>query len=101
MNSNLGTYLGIAFEFLGFLAFGGIAGYLAGEWLDDQTWFLVIFLVSFAIGIYYLYKRAVAADSDARQKKKQVRKETDSERMDRIRSDFERISREIDKLGKK
>ena len=40
-----GELTAVAFEFVGFIAGGAIAGYLFDEWLGSEPWLLILFTV--------------------------------------------------------
>ncbi len=57
---SFGSYLALVFEFLGFLALGGVAGYVAQTyiWPEYSNWiFPVVFIAMFFLGLWFMVRQ--------------------------------------------
>ena len=57
---DFGRYMAVVFEFLGFLGLGGVAGYVAENyiWPEYSSWiFPTIFLAMFVLGLWFMIRQ--------------------------------------------
>ncbi|GIX43066.1 MAG: hypothetical protein KatS3mg129_2799 [Leptospiraceae bacterium] len=107
----MGIILAIVFEFLGFLLFFGIVGYLIQyHFFQDNPLVLILSMfVGMMIGIYYMYNRAknLSKIRISKLKKESInqffynREKQTKERIEKTRKEIEDTKEKLDKYFKK
>ena len=80
---SFGSYLAVVFEFLGFLALGGVAGFVAQTyiWPEYSSWiFPVIFIAMFLLGLWFMVRQTKRLSEQEKERKiEQKKQEADPE----------------------
>ena len=94
---NFGSYLALVFEFLGFLALGGVSGFVAQTyiWPEHSNWiFPAVFIAMFFLGLWFMVRQTKRlADKDnvrrAQEIQQDSREELSPEAVEKRMKDFD------------
>jgi F0F1-type ATP synthase assembly protein I len=97
-----GVYMGLAMEFIGYLAVTGTMGYFADRWWGGgKGWFFFGgFTLGMILGIFKLVRRIPEFTGPGPTGRKRERPKTSDERMKEVRSGFDDVEKRLNSLSR-